>query len=289
MTTESAHGSKVEELTEYDHVRLPHIPITEDALVGLPPRSLDALLVCPICLDLMEATSTTSCLHRFCTACITNSIGHGNKECPTCRAALPSRRSLRPDPNFDRIIAQIYPDRSVYQSAQMARLELLRTTSNLQAIARSVQEGKERQAATRSSRVTKTYLLGISEDKTPKDVVVSSFLDPAIEDATIQVLVTATNFSLSHKYVNAPPHCTLRQLAEFVAATVGYAHARTLQDSLYEFRLLPPKDEAVETPVKLVEELPSLPHSTTLAQVLSGLSKQHQKEPLTFYCTQQGL
>ena len=42
----------------------------------------------------------------------------GNKECPTCRKKLVSRRSLRPDPNFDALLAKIFPDREEYEEQQ---------------------------------------------------------------------------------------------------------------------------------------------------------------------------
>ena len=32
---------------------------------------------------------------------------HSNKECPTCRKKLVSKRSLRADPNFDALIAKV--------------------------------------------------------------------------------------------------------------------------------------------------------------------------------------
>ena len=35
----------------------------------------------------------------------------GNKECPTCRKKLVSKRSLRPDPNFDQLVAKLFPDK----------------------------------------------------------------------------------------------------------------------------------------------------------------------------------
>ena len=54
--------------------------------------------------------TTIECLHRFCAACIEKSLRLGLKECPTCRERCPSRRFLRPDPNFDALIAVIYPD-----------------------------------------------------------------------------------------------------------------------------------------------------------------------------------
>lgn len=33
-------------------------------------------------------------------------VFHSNKECPTCRKKLVSKRSLRPDPNFDALISK---------------------------------------------------------------------------------------------------------------------------------------------------------------------------------------
>lgn len=65
--------------------------------------------MCPICLDILNQTMTTrECLHRFCSACINKALRSGNKECPTCRKKLTSRRCLRADPNFDQLIAKIY-------------------------------------------------------------------------------------------------------------------------------------------------------------------------------------
>ena len=43
--------------------------------------------------------------------CIITALRNGNKECPTCRKKLVSKRALRPDPNFDELISKIYPNR----------------------------------------------------------------------------------------------------------------------------------------------------------------------------------
>jgi hypothetical protein len=43
-------------------------------------------------------------LHRFCGECIHKCIRIGMKECPSCRKPIPSRRSLRRDTNFDKIV-----------------------------------------------------------------------------------------------------------------------------------------------------------------------------------------
>lgn len=95
------------ELSEYEMDRRPQKIIDSD--IAVSPRSLHRELMCPICLDILNQTMTTrECLHRFCSACINKALRSGNKECPTCRKKLTSRRCLRADPNFDQLIAKIY-------------------------------------------------------------------------------------------------------------------------------------------------------------------------------------
>jgi E3 ubiquitin-protein ligase RNF1/2 len=60
------------------------------------------------------------CLHRFCRACIDKSMRLGNNECPACRAHCASRRSLRDDPNFDNLVAALYPNLDQYEEEEMA-------------------------------------------------------------------------------------------------------------------------------------------------------------------------
>jgi len=118
------------ELSSYDQQRTPHEPITDNTEIAVSPRSLHSELMCPICLDMLKTTMTTKvklfsfqfkevptccpyigflqeCLHRFCQECITTALRSGNKECPTCRKKLVSKRSLRADPNFDALIAKV--------------------------------------------------------------------------------------------------------------------------------------------------------------------------------------
>ncbi|KAF8007989.1 hypothetical protein BT93_K1857 [Corymbia citriodora subsp. variegata] len=60
------------------------------------------------------------CLHRFCRECIDKSMRLGNNECPACRTHCASRRSLRDDPNFDALIAALYPDIDKYEEEELA-------------------------------------------------------------------------------------------------------------------------------------------------------------------------
>lgn len=83
--------------------------VVDDAEIIINPRLLNRELTCPICLDILNQTMTTrECLHRFCSGCINKALRSGNKECPTCRKKLTSRRCLRPDPNFDQLISKLY-------------------------------------------------------------------------------------------------------------------------------------------------------------------------------------
>ncbi|CAN4078904.1 unnamed protein product [Withania somnifera] len=76
---------------------------------------------CPICLGIIRKTRTVmECLHRFCRECIDKSMRMGNKECPACRTHCASRRSLRDDPNYDALIAVLYPDIDKYEEEELA-------------------------------------------------------------------------------------------------------------------------------------------------------------------------
>lgn len=65
---------------------------------------------CVICLDFIRnARIVRECLHRFCEHCIEKALVQvgRRRECPICRVRIPSRRSLAPDPNFDKLIHRI--------------------------------------------------------------------------------------------------------------------------------------------------------------------------------------
>ena len=82
-----------------------------DSRCRIPARLLNAELTCPICLSIVRSTHTfMECLHRFCQECIEKYLRLGQKECPKCRVKVSSRRALRPDPAFDKIIQKFYPD-----------------------------------------------------------------------------------------------------------------------------------------------------------------------------------
>lgn len=98
------------------------------------------------------------CLHRFCRECIDKSMRLGNNECPSCRTHCASRRSLRDDPNFDALIAALYPDIDKYEDEENALLEEeYRKNQQIQAsIAETFRRQSEAVARRRSSSTKAT-------------------------------------------------------------------------------------------------------------------------------------
>lgn len=142
-TTEAAPSNKTWRLTLYEINRTPQEVLPNDVEVKVSPRSLHSELMCPICLDMLKVTMTTKeCLHRFCQECITTALRSGNKECPTCRKKLVSRRSLRRDPTFDALIAKIYPNRAEYEAHQERVLAKLNKHHSTDALMTNIEEGK---------------------------------------------------------------------------------------------------------------------------------------------------
>lgn len=151
MSSDQSNG-KTWQLSLYEKTRKPQEIIVNNEEIAVSPRSLHSELMCPICLDMLKNTMTTKeCLHRFCQDCIITALRNGNKECPTCRKKLVSKRALRQgkisirfkfvslfivclpfvficvffvvfvwfvDPNFDDLISKIYPSREDYDALQ---------------------------------------------------------------------------------------------------------------------------------------------------------------------------
>uniref|UniRef100_G3UB93 RING-type E3 ubiquitin transferase n=1 Tax=Loxodonta africana TaxID=9785 RepID=G3UB93_LOXAF len=128
----------------------PQKAMTDGLETVVPPRSLHGELVGPVRWDDMSknAMTTRECLHRFCVDFIITLPQSGNKECPTCREKLVSKRSLRPDPNFDALISKIYPS-DEYEGHQEIVSARISKHNNQQALSHSTEEGLKLQAMNR--------------------------------------------------------------------------------------------------------------------------------------------
>jgi len=91
----------------------------------------------------------------------------GNKECPTCRKKLVSKRSLRADPNFDLIISKIYPNRDEYEAQQTREMENLNKNHNQTNLVQSINEGIRLQTQNRQQRTKKNQCEEVSTSSLP--------------------------------------------------------------------------------------------------------------------------
>lgn len=148
--------NKTWDLSLYELNRTPQAAITDNSEIAVSPRSLHSELMCPICLDMLKKTMTTKeCLHRFCSDCIITALRSGNKECPTCRKKLVSKRSLRNDPNFDLLISKIYPSREEYEAHQERVLAKFNQSHSQASMVNSITEGIKLQSQNRPNRSRK--------------------------------------------------------------------------------------------------------------------------------------
>jgi len=70
-------------------------------------NTLEIEYECPICLDALTDTHINpECLHRFCGDCIKESLRRCNNECPSCRVHIPTKRTMRKDTQFDKIVSK---------------------------------------------------------------------------------------------------------------------------------------------------------------------------------------
>lgn len=156
MSSTEPSQNKTWELSLYELHRTSQEVITDATEIAVSPRSLHSELMCPICLDMLKKTMTTKeCLHRFCNDCIITALRSGNKECPTCRKKLVSKRSLRPDPNFDLLISKIYPSRDEYEAHQERVLAKLSMSHSQASLVNSITEGIKLQSQNRPQRSRK--------------------------------------------------------------------------------------------------------------------------------------
>ncbi|XP_071793946.1 E3 ubiquitin-protein ligase RING2-like [Asterias amurensis] len=186
--TSNSQPSKTWELSLYELHRTPQEAITDDTEIAVSPRSLHSELMCPICLDMLKNTYTTKeCLHRFCQECIITALRSGNKECPTCRKKLVSKRSLRPDPNFDALISKIYPSRDEYEAHQERVLAKLTGHHNTNALSNSIEEGLKIQAMNRAQRVRKHNQ--VNEDMEATDAICGGGIVDEVIDGVVDGVV----------------------------------------------------------------------------------------------------
>jgi E3 ubiquitin-protein ligase RNF1/2 len=117
-------------LTLYDIERKPRD--TTNKMCKQPLNNLNTMFHCPVCLGYMKKTFIVmECLHRFCGECIQKCLRLGKKECPSCRVHIPSRRSLRPDLNYDAIVKKMFGDIEALENSEDKEIESWNKRNNM--------------------------------------------------------------------------------------------------------------------------------------------------------------
>ena len=81
--------------------------LQSDEVTALAIDTLNLDLQCPICMNIIREPMATECLHRFCKDCIERCQRQAQKQCPSCRKPIGTRRLLRPDPNLASLIKKM--------------------------------------------------------------------------------------------------------------------------------------------------------------------------------------
>lgn len=228
----------IEGLTLYEAHREPMVLHDEDSdqTTTIQVRTLNVELTCPICLGIMRNTMTLmECLHRFCAECISKCLRVGKRECPTCRVHCSSRRQLRPDPEFDALIASVYPNLDEYEAQEEEFIADLNKKMSCQShLTESVQKGILRQrSATSAAATRKRKASAASSDSTAANSALSS---PSLPSST-----TSTSPSRPARDTTAASsHPTKRQKT----TRPGTEQAESLlnTEDLVSFLLLPRPD-----------------------------------------------
>lgn len=165
-------------LSLYEKNRQPQAPMPDNTQITINSREFDEFK-CAICWDLLTHTMTAmECLHRFCSDCISSALRSGNKECPTCRTKLASKRSLRADPNFDTLISAMFPDRGEIDDFHISLLKQLKAND----VAKNLAEGMRKQEQARAL-LSKKRKIDETTDNKPSPDETSSQLSDNVEKA----------------------------------------------------------------------------------------------------------
>ena len=126
-----------------------------------------------------------------------------------------SKRSLRPDPNFDALISKIYPCRDEYEAHQERVLARIKQSINPSSMAQNVEEGLRQQAVNRAQRVKKQTQDDLSH-------VQSSFM--ASDDGSL-----AKHLHLTHSSQSAIEDSPSDQLSSGSQVAAGSSSASEIE------------------------------------------------------------
>lgn len=224
-------------LTLFDMHRKPRKMICEKTSeIRLSLKVLSSEFHCPVCLGYMKKTSIVmECLHRFCGECIQKCLRLGKKECPSCRIHIPSRRSLRPDPNFDNLIQNIYGDIEKLEEYEEKKIENLNKAKNMNnAYSESRKRGIMQQAIHRKKKLRESSSFSASVSSPtpnnsgdrsaplsvtePVEEIIAPLIDFVLRRHPQETLVD----NLKREYIRTSSSITIKHIKTFLSRKLEY-------------------------------------------------------------------
>eukprot|EP01147_Barroeca_monosierra_P008768 gene8766-1147_t len=216
-----------------------HELILDGTLVRVSMNHFNEEIICPICLGIMQDTWTMMAVQHMDFATSQLSVFSNiipmskremhvcllkprKKECPTCRAPCKSRRSLRPDKEFDAIIAVVYPSAQIYEEQQMALYRKIRARSNLQSMFQTMAASIRQQAFSRSrqARLPRRRARKLQPKPLPPTTTqvfsLPIMAEPRLVEATLFIHLVSCELNINHPYINATPDITAHKLKLFL-------------------------------------------------------------------------
>ncbi|KAL7534569.1 hypothetical protein ACHAXR_005963 [Thalassiosira sp. AJA248-18] len=215
-------------LTLFDIHRKPRREnVDPEARVLVQLKVLGPEFHCPVCLGYIKNTRIVKeCMHRFCNECIEKCLRIGMKECPQCRAHIPSRRSLRPDTNFDELTKSIYGDIEKLEKYEEEEIAKLNKKNMNNAYAKSRKMGMIYQAEQRcripQKKRTPTHLRNPTHPLLPEKRVIG-----LTESTTIDIILRRHPQEnavdrLKKEYLRTSQDMPIEKLKEFLGRKLGY-------------------------------------------------------------------
>eukprot|EP00042_Codosiga_hollandica_P059113 m.902341 g.902341 ORF g.902341 m.902341 type:complete len:346 (-) comp60063_c0_seq4:2634-3671(-) len=192
------------QLDEYEWQAGAHAVIpSEPTLRSVCAQDISEDFRCAICLGIIEYAQCTKCIHRFCKVCIEESVWQSNKECPTCRTKVTSKRDLRADHNFDFLRSEIGLQGDEYDV----------DAEEIAEVSQRIQQHQSQVRASRASLDSATSASDVSQQRMPR-------LMP-IADQDVNVLLVRHALDpyppITHKFLTAPGACIMKHLKKFIS------------------------------------------------------------------------
>ncbi|KAG4959892.1 hypothetical protein JHK87_036525 [Glycine soja] len=238
-------------------------------------------LRCPICLGILRKTKAVmECMHRFCGKCIEKSMRLSNNECPVCRVHCPSRRSLRDDPNFDNIIAAIYPDIDKYEEEEeLAMYESERTHNKEESptidvditIGESIQDVNREISSSADSHQSNTRVSGDNGMSSRLSRFINHLHNSNVNDGELDIPLVLVSLdeqkmpTLQEPYLHCRPTCSVKILCKYVALKVELLPNEVELSLVEESQTNVMRDELIVDPNK--DKLRVLRDEETLADL----------------------